>query len=289
MSTVISNKALPTVSLAAGGIGGAVEAAITYPLELAKTRMQLGTVKTRNPFIIINHVARSDGLPALYRGFPNVIIGSMGKNAIRFVSFDAIKNVWKDPSTGELTPMRSLLAGMSAGVITSVLVVTPTQRIKTAIIDDGGGTRRFSSSLQAARVLYRERGVAAFYYGFGGITLKSITATGARMGTYNVLKDYQHSKDIAPTAMTTFVNGAIAGVVTTYATQPFDTLKTRCQSANGASMVEALRSILADGGIRIFWSGSLVRLGRTIISGGVLFSVYEQISAILNPLSALPR
>ena len=287
MSTTISNKVLPSVSLAAGGVGGAVEAAITYPLELAKTRMQLGTVKTRNPFVIIAHVIRTDGLHALYRGFPNVINGSMGKNAIRFVSFDAIKNVWKDPATGELTPMRSLLAGMSAGVATSVLVVTPTQRIKTAIIDDGGGERRFRSSLQAARVLYQERGVAAFYYGFGGITLKSITATGARMGTYNVLKDYQHSKNIAPTATTSFVNGAIAGVVTTYATQPFDTLKTRCQSANGASIAEAFRNIMADGGIKVFWSGSVVRLGRTILSGGVLFSVYERISAVLTPALTL--
>ncbi|EPS99025.1 hypothetical protein FOMPIDRAFT_1031133 [Fomitopsis schrenkii] len=289
MSTTISNKILPSVSLAAGAIGGAVEAAITYPLELAKTRMQLGTDKARNPFVIINHVVRTDGLHALYRGFPNVVIGSMGKNAIRFVSFNAIKNVWKDPTTGELTPMRSLLAGMSAGLATSVFVATPTQRIKTAIIDDGGGERRFRSSLQAARVLYQERGISALYYGFGGITLKSITATGARMGTYNVLKDYQHSKNIAQTAMTSFVNGAIAGVVTTYATQPFDTLKTRCQSANGASLTEAYRSIMADGGVRVFWSGSLARLGRTILSGGVLFSVYEQISAILNSAMALSR
>ncbi|KAH9928165.1 mitochondrial carrier domain-containing protein [Fomitopsis serialis] len=280
MSKDGSSKILPSVSLAAGGAAGAVEAAVTYPLEFAKTRMQLGTVKTRNPFIIINHVVRTEGLPALYKGFPNVIIGSMGKNAIRFVSFDAIKNVWKDAETGELTPARSLLAGMSAGVVTSIFAVTPTQRVKTAIIDDGGGAQKFRSSMHAARMMYQERGLAAFYYGFGGTTLKAISATAVRMGTYNILKDYEHSRNIRPTMSTSFMNGAIAGIVTTYATQPFDTLKTRCQSANGASTVEAFKNIMADGGIRVFWSGSVVRLGRTILSGGIFV-------AVLNPILSL--
>ncbi|KZT69801.1 mitochondrial carrier [Daedalea quercina L-15889] len=288
MSRDRSNKLLPSVSLAAGGAGGAIEAIVTYPLEFVKTRMQLGTVKTRNPIIIISRVVRTEGLPALYRGFPNVVIGSMGKNAVRFVSFDAIKNVWKDPATGELTPIRSLLAGMSAGVMTSMFVVTPTQRIKTAIIDDGGTERRFRSSLQAARVMYQERGLAVFYDGFGSTTLKSISATAVRMGMYNILKDCQHSRSIPPAATTAFVNGAIAGIVTTYATQPFDTLKTRCQSADGASITQAFRRIVANGGLKMFWSGSVTRLGRTILSGGVLFTVYEQIAAVLDPLLA-PR
>lgn len=40
-----------------------------------------------------------------------------------------------------------------------------------------------------------------------------------------------------------------------------------------ASIAEALRAIMADGGIRLFCqSGSVVRLGRTIYSWGVLFS-----------------
>ncbi|TFY67811.1 hypothetical protein EVJ58_g1378 [Rhodofomes roseus] len=246
--------------------------------------MQLGTVKTRNPFVVINHVVRTEGLPALYKGFPNVILGSMGKNAIRFVSFDAIKNVWKDAETGELTPTRSLIAGMTAGVVTSIFAVTPTQRIKTALIDDGGGERRFRSGLHAARVMYQERGLAALYYGFSGTTLKAISATGVRMGTYNILKDYEHSRNVQSTMSTSFMNGAVAGFVTTYATQPFDTLKTRCQTSNGASTVEAFRNIMADGGIRVFWSGSIVRLGRTILSGGILFTVYEKIAAAMPPL-----
>ena len=81
-----------------------------------------------------------------------------------------------------------------------------------------------------------------------------------------------------------FANGAVAGTVTTYATQPFDTIKTRSQSAKGASTVDAFRSILADEGVRGFWRGTTMRLGRTIFSGGILFTVYEEVAGLLNPL-----
>ena len=82
---------------------------------------------------------------------------------------------------------------------------------------------------------------------------------------------------------TNFANGAVAGTVTTYATMPFDTIKTRAQSAEGASTVEAFKTIMADGGIKGFWRGTTMRLGRTIFSGGILFTVYERVAAVLNP------
>ncbi|KAI0725835.1 mitochondrial carrier domain-containing protein, partial [Fomitopsis betulina] len=128
----------------------------------------------------------------------------------------------------------------------------------------------------AAPALYQERGISAFYYGFGGITLKSITATGARMGTYNVqLKDYQHSKKIAPTLTTTFINGAITGLSVRVPTGPIDKIKRKESKCIVRYFNKTFRNIMADGGVTVFWSGSAVRLGRTVLSGGVLFSVYE--------------
>lgn len=76
------------------------------------------------------------------------------------------------------------------------------------------------------------------------------------MGSYNILKDFvarrtgttQNSQG----AVVTFSLGAVAGIITVYATQPFDTIKTRAQAANGATTSEAIRHILRDGGIRGF-------------------------------------
>ena len=87
-----------------------------------------------------------------------------------------------------------------------------------------------------------------------------------------------------PNSITTFIIGGIAGIVTVYATQPFDTIKSRTQAANGTTTKEAWRSILADAGVRGFWKGSTMRLGRLVFSGGIVFTIYEKVASTLSPM-----
>jgi len=212
----------------------------------------------------------------------------VGKDGIRFLSFDTIKNQFEDPETGTLSPLRNLAAGMLSGVVASVTAVTPTERIKTALIDDARNEKRYRSMTHCIRTILKEDGFLGLYRGLAGTTLKQAGATAFRMGTYNILKDYEKRRDIKQTTATNFANGSVAGIVTTLATQPFDTIKTRCQSARGATTVEAFRSIVADYGMTGFWKGTTMRLGRTVFSGGILFTTYEWAAAILNPL-VLPK
>ena len=281
-------KTPPIVSLISGGIAGGVEAAVTYPFEFAKTRVQLrnegNASRPRNPFLVVSDVFRKEGPRALYKGCSSLIVGSIAKDGVRFLSFDMVKNAFKNPETGALSPLRNMLAGMSAGVVASIFAITPTERIKTALIDDARTLKRFHSAPHAVRVVYSEHGFLGLYRGFIGTTLKQAGATAFRMGTYNILKDYENSRHVAQNTAMNFANGAVAGIITTYATQPFDTLKTRSQSAKGASTVDAFRSVWADDGIRGFWRGTTMRLGRTVFSGGILFTVYEQVAGILNPI-----
>lgn len=76
-----------------------------------------------------------------------MIIGSIAKDGVRFFSFDEIKSFFQDPESGTLSPLRSLLAGMASGVVASVFAVTPTERIKTAMLTMPG-TFRGSVSLR---------------------------------------------------------------------------------------------------------------------------------------------
>lgn len=212
------------------------------------------------------------------------MIGSVAKDGIRFLSFDTIKETFKDPETGTLTPLRNLGAGMCSGVVASMFAVTPTERIKTALIDDARTEKRFRSNWHAISTVVKEDGLLGLYRGFAGTTLKQAGATAFRMGTYHILKDYETKRQIPQTTLTNFGNGSIAGIVTTLATQPFDTIKTRCQSSRGASTVEACKSVVADYGFRGFWKGTTMRLGRTVFSGGILFTTYEWAASLLDPI-----
>ncbi|GAB7342388.1 hypothetical protein MBLNU457_g0604t1 [Dothideomycetes sp. NU457] len=280
------------VSFLAGGIAGGVEGTATYPFEFAKTRVQLrneGTSAIKqsgNPLRVVTDVVRNEGFTALYKGCSSLVIGSIGKDAIRFLAFDRIKNAFKDAETGQLSPLRSLLAGMTAGVVASTFAVTPSERIKTALIDDArsAGPRRFNGPIHACRMLMAEHGFKALYRGYATTTLKQMGTTSVRMGTYNILKEYELARDIPQTTMTNFGNGAVAGIVTTYATQPFDVIKTRAQSAKGATTAEAFNSVIADYGIKGLWKGTVMRLGRTVVAGGILFTAYETAIKVLDPI-----
>lgn len=234
--------------------------------------------------MVVTGIYKNEGLRALYKGCGALVFGSVGKDAVRFVFFDQIKEAFADPETGTLTPGRNLLAGMAAGVVASITAVTPTERIKTALIDDARGERRFRSGLHATGVIWKEHGILGIYRGFAGTTLKQASATAFRLGTYNILKDYEKKRDIAQNTAVNFANGSVAGTITTLATQPFDVIKTRSQSAKGTTTLDAIKSVLLDYGVRGFWKGTTMRLGRTVFSGGILFTSYEAVVKIVHPL-----
>ncbi|KAF2728932.1 tricarboxylate transport protein-like protein [Polyplosphaeria fusca] len=277
----------PLVSLAAGGTAGAIEAFTSYPLEFAKTRVQLrqqkGVPTPRNPFLVVTRVYQKEGIRALYKGCAALVVGSVAKDGVRFLFFDQIKHAFADPETGTLSPLRNLAAGMTAGVVASIAAVTPTERIKTAMIDDARNDKIFRSGFHATTTIWKQHGIKGLYRGFAGTTLKQASATAFRMGTYNTLKDFEKSKKIEQSTLVNFANGSVAGVVTTLCTQPFDVIKTRSQSARGASTAEAVKSVLLDFGVRGFWKGTTLRLGRTVFSGGILFTSYEIAVKLINP------
>ncbi|KAF4503296.1 CTP1-Mitochondrial citrate transporter-member of the mitochondrial carrier (MCF) family [Fusarium agapanthi] len=145
------------------------------------------------------------------------------------------------PAQKKITPCISL----AAGAVESVTVVTSTERIKTALIDDArSGNKRLNGGFHALRTIAVERGVREIYRGLMSTTLKQSATSGVRMGSYNILKDTFKSDGKNP--FMTFGIGAIAGVITVYATQPFDTIKTRSQSAKGIGMGEAVQQVLRE-------------------------------------------
>ncbi|KAH7348489.1 mitochondrial carrier domain-containing protein [Rhexocercosporidium sp. MPI-PUGE-AT-0058] len=286
----------PIVSIISGGIAGGVEGFLTYPFEFAKTRTQLGQLPnstqtplkkpSRNPYLIIIRIYKTEGFRALYKGCPVLVIGSVGKDAVRFLSFDTVKNYFRSPEDGTLTPTNNMLAGMTAGVLASIFAVTPTERIKTALIDDArvGSSQVYTSTSHAIKEILREDGVKGLYRGFVGTTLKQASSTGLRMGSYNIVKDWEVRRGWEQGTGVNFVNGAFAGVVTTLLSMPFDTIKTRSQSAKVTTTMQAITGVWYENGIRGYWKGTVMRLSRTVFSGGILFTTAEAVAKVLNPL-----
>lgn len=127
----------PVFSLISGTVAGGVEGFITYPTEYVKTRLQLqaggklqpGEPRFKGPIDCLVQTYRTYGLRAIYTGCGALVIGNAAKAGVRFLTYDQIANLLKDDQ-GKLSGIRSLLAGLGAGMTEAALVVTPSETIK---------------------------------------------------------------------------------------------------------------------------------------------------------------
>ncbi|KAI8825290.1 mitochondrial tricarboxylate transporter [Fimicolochytrium jonesii] len=286
-------------SLAAGAIAGAVEATFTYPTEYVKTQLQLQS-KTKpdlklfdGPWDCVRKTVREKGFFGLYRGLSALVIGTASKAGVRFLAFEQFKKMLADEN-GKVAGQRIMLAGLGAGVAEAIIAVTPTETIKTKLIHDQNSPNpKYHGLIHGTRAIIRTEGIAGIYRGMTAVIARQGANSAVRLTTYGLLKDRVQDrypvdpvtrKNVVPWYVN-FANGAVAGIVTVYTTMPLDVVKTRMQALNAKELyhnsVHCLYRITTEEGVKALWKGATPRLGRLIFSGGIVFTVYEQIVAIL--------
>lgn len=219
---------------------------------------------------------RTSGIKALYGGAGVFCASNAAKSGIRFLTFDLVKDrLPRDPETGKHTATSSMLAGIAAGVAESVTVVTPGENLKTKMVEDRAGARQFNSATAVVRGILAKDGPAGLFRGVVPVTMKQGSNALVRFTSYHAFLDATQPilerggwGTVAPA-----VAGAGAGVVTVYATMPFDVVKTKMQSLGGREQYGGtLRCILAvarQSGIGGFWRGTTPRLVRLSVSSSV--------------------
>lgn len=291
----MSQKTDPFKSFIAGGTAGAIEGVITYPFEFAKTRLQLvdkASKASRNPLVLIYNVAKTQGVSSLYVGCPAFVVGNTVKASVRFLGFDLIKAMLADKN-GKLSGPRGVIAGLGAGLLESVVAVTPFEAIKTALIDDKQSPKpRYQNGLVSGTVkLVRDLGLKGMYAGVVPVSMRQAANQAVRLGSYNALKTmvqlaYGKKANEPLSSAATFAVGSFAGIVTVYSTMPIDTVKTRMQALGAdkvySSTLNCFVKIFKEEGLLTFWKGATPRLGRLVLSGGIVFTIYEKMLVLMG-------
>ncbi|KAL1925669.1 uncharacterized protein VTP21DRAFT_552 [Calcarisporiella thermophila] len=300
MSNTKKRQDNPLHSLIAGGVAGAVEATITYPTEYVKTQLQLqeankgAPAKYKGPIDCLRTTVRTQGISAVYRGLSALVIGTAAKAGVRFLTFDAIANPLRDEK-GRLTGTRSLIAGIGAGITESVLVVTPTETIKTKLIHDQNQPHpKYKGLVHGVTTIVREEGPGGVYRGLFPVMLRQSANSAVRFTVYSLLKQrvqiWLHLEPgKTPPAWATFGIGATAGVICVYTTMPLDCVKTKMQGLRAKELyknsLDCFLKTLRNEGVLSFWKGATPRLTRLMFSGGIIFTVYEEVMKVLQVIS----
>jgi len=281
-----AGKAKPSIlrSIIAGSTAGAVEIAITYPAEFAKTRSQLNRKLPDSQKLSWPPFGRQ-----WFAGCTTLIVGNSLKAGIRFVAFDTFKSLLEDEN-GKISGPRTVIAGFGAGVTESLLAVTPFESIKTQLIDDRKSANpRMRGFIHGTKVIAQERGLRGFFQGFVPTTARQAANSATRFSSYTTLRQFAQGY-VTPGeklgTLSTFAIGGMAGLITVYITQPIDTVKTRMQSLearkNYRNSLDCATKIFKNEGILTFWSGAVPRLVRLVLSGGIVFTMYEKTMETLD-------
>jgi solute carrier family 25 citrate transporter 1 len=256
---------LMETALISGCIAGAVEGLVTFPAEFVKTQLQLPN-KFNGPIDCLRKTISQKGLVACYRGVVPLVIGNSAKAGVRFYSFEYYKQLLGS----------NAIAGLFSGVTEAVLVVTPSETIKTKLIHDQNSMNpRFKSTFHAVHTIVKEEGVRGIYKGLTAVVTRQAANSAVRLSTYGYLKDYFSANlPVDPKTGKThlawyssFAIGASAGLVTVYCTMPFDVVKTRMQSLNCKypNTLNCLVTVAKEEGLLALWKGATPRLGRLLV------------------------
>ncbi|KXS17006.1 mitochondrial carrier [Gonapodya prolifera JEL478] len=272
---------------------------------------------SKGPVDCVVQTVRNHGVLGLYRGLSAMAIGNAAKASVRFVAYEQfVVLVGKaqdsfarreSPSAGDvggqsggailgekIGTVGMMIAGLGAGMTEAALVVTPSETIKTKFIDDQNSAKpRYQGLIHGTRLIIKEEGLAGIYRGLVPVMLRQGANQAVRFTTYGKIRDFfaaGYPKDDKGKRndpwYVSFASGVAAGIVTVYATMPFDVLKTKMQGIQGkakyGTSLNCIRVMFQEEGVLAFWKGATPRLGRLMFSGAIVFTSYEQLMKLFE-------
>ncbi|XP_005176648.1 mitochondrial 2-oxodicarboxylate carrier [Musca domestica] len=280
--TPLTRAALQVV---AGGSAGFVEVCIMQPLDVVKTRMQLGggVHQYKGVFDCFGKMYRHEGLYSFWKGILPPVIAETPKRAIKFVCFEQTKPLFLFGAPAP-TPLTFSLAGLTAGLLEAI-AVNPFEVVKVAQQADKTKMKEAQSTWAVTKQIIQKDG-----FGFRGLN-KGVTATMGRNGVFNMVYfGFYHSvKNIVPAYddhtkefLRKVLIGFTSGTLACFVNIPFDVAKSRIQGPQPQPGVIKYKStfgsmalVYREEGFRALYKGLVPKVMRLGPGGAIMLLVFE--------------
>jgi solute carrier family 25 (mitochondrial carnitine/acylcarnitine transporter), member 20/29 len=218
-------------------------------MQTAATTSVNGTVVAKETIAgIFTQTIRTNGVLGLYKGVSAPLVAVTPLYALCFWSYDMGQRLvcyTKSKTASDLTIMDKCIAGGLSAIPTAALMV-PSERIKVLMQTAAPG--QYRGMVDCASQLYRTGGISSLFRGTGLTLMRDIPGSVAWFGMYEAskigmmqLQGLNDTSKLSPTAVLTA--GGLAGLACWIVQIPFDTLKSRYQSAPDGTYPKGPREV----------------------------------------------
>jgi solute carrier family 25 (mitochondrial carnitine/acylcarnitine transporter), member 20/29 len=212
--------------------------------------------------------------------------------AVCFWGYDLGKQ-WMKSIRGVATDKELSLVdiGIAGGfsAVPTTAIMAPGERIKCVMQVEPAGSERFKGGASdVVKHILREGGVRSLYRGTMATLWRDGTGSVAYFGVYEWLKRTLTPEGAALSPLAVVMAGGFAGVCNWIVAIPFDVIKSRIQTAEGAEaakgMVTHAKEMLAKEGIVSLYRGAGPAMLRAFPANAACFLGVELSLSFLNKL-----
>ncbi|KAJ2514321.1 mitochondrial aspartate-glutamate transporter agc1 [Coemansia sp. RSA 1939] len=296
--SVMTEIAFQAYNFVVGAIAGGIGAAVVYPIDLVKTRMQnqrvavVGEMMYKNSIDCFRKVIRNEGILGLYRGLGPQLVGVAPEKAIKLTVNDFVRARLTDTKTGKIKLTSELFAGAMAGA-SQVVFTNPLEIVKIRLQIQGELLKETAGKgapivRRGAVTIIKELGLLGLYKGASACLLRDVPFSAIYFSCYSHLKkDLFHEGERRLSIIDLLLAGAIAGMPAAYLTTPADVIKTRLQvvakkgETTYSGLLDAARKIYKEEGFKAFFKGGAARVLRSSPQFGTTLMCYELIHRLV--------
>lgn len=289
--TVEELKKHPSITAVSNAIAAGLTNIIIQPMAVLRTRIQSmniydhGIKNRQNLIVSILRSCKRDGILSLYKGsLCSVYTSAFGWLAFRFI-YDKAGHLW--PFKDHDDTRYDLIRGCTSSLMTS-LMLHPLWNAKLAIELQSSQTKidgwpQYRGAFHYLFYTYRTGGYRAIFTGLS-VSLSSVSHHTLLILIYEKLSKYNWSSQptLAPfESFKPFVNGMISRIVPTALCYPLYVSRTM-QQCHGTEITRFSISRIMfwnayKNHVKGMYAGFQVQIIRSMLSGGIMFALYEGI------------
>jgi solute carrier family 25 carnitine/acylcarnitine transporter 20/29 len=262
---------------ALGGLSaGVVGTLIGFPLDVVKTRMQVGTVDGRQNILSIGRtIFLREGISGLYKGVAPPLISLSILNTTTFTQYAYYREIYRASAGWDV---RNFLAGASCAPVSGI-VSTVENLVKTQMqLDNVKGKKEFTSSWNCLSTLVQRHGFSIVYTGHVLNTIREAFFLGPYFLLYEGLRETLIQVPGMSAKVAVPVAGGLAGASSWFISFPLDCVRAGLQGqalppTKGAYTV--FKELMKVRGVRGLYSGASASIARAFLVSGSRFSAYE--------------